>query len=265
LSNVTETTALAFWVPLGEGDAVSGIKWFNNDGDVVFPAFLAVAGEAGHPELLAEATPVAYQVSGASLQWCDFTFDQPIGASSSGLYLIWKLPTGSFFTDSGTGGGAGFGVTAGDGENRCWVTSDGSEWEALTASHQVAMSAVMGMNKSSNILVLSQPGSSKPDQDNGQSKRNVKRPSLLSASPNPFNPLTTIRFRVPIDGIADVSIYDVRGRLVANLVHRPVAAGELQVDWNGQTSTGRSAPSGMYLVRMTCGEISESIGITLTK
>jgi hypothetical protein len=74
--------------------------------------------------------------------------------------------------------------------------------------------------------------------------------SLSQNQPNPFNPHTTIRFSVAREGRARLSIYDVRGALVARLVDGVVTAGEHTVGWNGLTRTGSSVGSGIYFYRL---------------
>lgn len=81
--------------------------------------------------------------------------------------------------------------------------------------------------------------------------------SLLQNYPNPFNPETSIRFTVPAvpGGSARVRlcVYDVRGRLVAQLVDRELPQGDHTIIWDGRDSAGRSLPSGVYFSRLTCG------------
>ncbi len=77
-------------------------------------------------------------------------------------------------------------------------------------------------------------------------------PALLShASPNPFNPATTLKYHVPA-GARDVglSVYDQRGRLVRDLFATP-DAGWQERSWDGCDETGRNLPSGVYFARLT--------------
>ena len=67
--------------------------------------------------------------------------------------------------------------------------------------------------------------------------------------PNPFNPQTTILLAMRQAGPASVKIYDVQGRLVKTLVDGNLAAGRHELRWTGVDDTGRSMPSGVYVVR----------------
>ncbi len=77
-------------------------------------------------------------------------------------------------------------------------------------------------------------------------------PSLSQNHPNPFNPRTRIAFNVPAGapGRVRLSIYDLKGRLVARLVDGPLAPGTHGVEWSGLDGAGRPAASGVYLYRL---------------
>jgi len=80
------------------------------------------------------------------------------------------------------------------------------------------------------------------------------RPSRLSLSqnrPNPFNPLTAIRFSLPKAGHATISVYSVNGQRVRRLTDGYLSAGAHEVIWNGCDDGGRSLGSGVYLYRLT--------------
>ncbi|MHB9041807.1 MAG: T9SS type A sorting domain-containing protein, partial [Melioribacteraceae bacterium] len=71
------------------------------------------------------------------------------------------------------------------------------------------------------------------------------RYELLQNYPNPFNPSTTIRFSLPQEGLVKLSIYNVLGQEVANLINGFRAAGTYNVNWNA----GNYA-SGLYIYRL---------------
>jgi len=75
-------------------------------------------------------------------------------------------------------------------------------------------------------------------------------PASISAYPNPFNPATTIDWRLPESGPLEMSIFDLRGRLIDVLLNVEDAAAAGSVRWNGTDGNGRSVPSGVYFVRM---------------
>ena len=73
-------------------------------------------------------------------------------------------------------------------------------------------------------------------------------PELLHNHPNPFNPTTTIRFSLPVDARARLSVHDLLAREVAVLFDGEVAAGEHETRFD---ATG--LPSGVYLYRLVAG------------
>nr|MEE4267027.1 C25 family cysteine peptidase [Candidatus Krumholzibacteria bacterium] len=71
--------------------------------------------------------------------------------------------------------------------------------------------------------------------------------------PNPFNPMTTIKFAVPRDGKVDVSVYDVAGRRVAQVLSEVMTAGRQSVTWTGRDDQGQAVASGTYFYRVNAG------------
>jgi aminopeptidase N len=72
------------------------------------------------------------------------------------------------------------------------------------------------------------------------------RISLSQNSPNPFTPGTSIAFSLPKALDVDLSIYDVRGREVTNLVGERLDAGKHTVTWDGRDAFNRRVAPGVY-------------------
>ncbi len=102
--------------------------------------------------------------------------------------------------------------------------------------------------------------------------------ALAQNHPNPFNPSTTIRFEVPGPGEpgttgsgsaaghrVTILIYDLRGRLVRNLVDSDLQPGLHQITWNGTDAVGRKLPSGIYLYTMKAGQEVYTRKMTILK
>jgi len=93
-------------------------------------------------------------------------------------------------------------------------------------------------------------------------------PLLHPNYPNPFNAGTVIRFEVPQSlGNATVrlGIYNLRGELVCELFNRSLPAGNYFVRWEGTSSTGAEAASGVYFCRLQVGSVSETQKLTLLR
>jgi len=78
--------------------------------------------------------------------------------------------------------------------------------------------------------------------------------------PNPFNPNTTIRFNLPEPGHANLKVYDMLGRVVAELFNKTMTAGRHQTTFNAS-----KLPSGVYFYRLDFGGKSISKKFVLTK
>jgi len=75
---------------------------------------------------------------------------------------------------------------------------------------------------------------------------NIPEKFALSQNfPNPFNPLTTIRYQLPVAGNVKLQIFDLTGRLVQSLVDENKQAGEYFVSWDAQ-----DVSSGIYFYRI---------------
>lgn len=87
--------------------------------------------------------------------------------------------------------------------------------------------------------------------------------------PNPFNPVTTLKFQVAgrvDDRIpARLDIFDVTGRRLAVLMDETVAPGWYEAMWNGQDSQGRSVASGIYFARFAAGDYAKTIRLVAVK
>ena len=73
----------------------------------------------------------------------------------------------------------------------------------------------------------------------------------LQAVPNPFNPRVTHQFDLPAASHTRLEIFDLRGRLVADLGERFRQAGPQSETWDGVDRQGRNLPSGVYLARIS--------------
>ncbi len=84
--------------------------------------------------------------------------------------------------------------------------------------------------------------------------------------PNPFNPDTTIPFRVDRRGKVELRIFDINGKLIETLINEKMDFGEHRVTWNGKDENGISLPSGVYFYKITVdNEFSEIKRMALVK
>ncbi len=84
--------------------------------------------------------------------------------------------------------------------------------------------------------------------------------SLAQSYPNPFNLSTTIKYELPNSEFVNISVYDLLGRKMTELVNEDQQAGYHSVIWNAA-----QMPSGMYFYRIQAGPFTEIKKMTLLK
>ena len=72
--------------------------------------------------------------------------------------------------------------------------------------------------------------------------------NLLNPYPNPFNPVTVLKYVVPVAGQILISIYDIHGREVTKLYNGNQMPGYHMITWDASDYS-----SGMYFVKMVAG------------
>ena len=72
--------------------------------------------------------------------------------------------------------------------------------------------------------------------------------------PNPFNPATAISFTLPEKTHVSLSVYNVNGKLVKNLVDESMDGGFKEVTWDGKNAIGTTVSSGVYFYRLRAGK-----------
>ncbi len=78
--------------------------------------------------------------------------------------------------------------------------------------------------------------------------------TLKQNSPNPFNPVTEISFSVPEKTDVSLTIFDISGHIVRNLVSKTMDSGQHSIIWNSTDNNGNAMPSGIYFYRLTAGD-----------
>jgi subtilisin family serine protease len=89
--------------------------------------------------------------------------------------------------------------------------------------------------------------------------------NLGGASPNPFATTTTISFSISQAGPVRLSLFDVRGRMVRDLIASTLPAGRHTALWDGRASDGRALGSGVYFAVLERGGVRASRRIVLAR
>ena len=77
---------------------------------------------------------------------------------------------------------------------------------------------------------------------------NAKEIVLNPNYPNPFNLSTTINFEIKKNGKIELTIYNMKGQVVKNIVSSKLNAGEHNYQWDGKNSDNKYVSSGVYIV-----------------
>jgi len=89
--------------------------------------------------------------------------------------------------------------------------------------------------------------------------------TLNAAFPNPFGPLTTLRYSLAEMRNVTVTLYDITGRRIRQLVEARQGPGEHRVTWDGTDGVGRRESSGVYLYRIVAGSETGHGRVVLTR
>ena len=83
---------------------------------------------------------------------------------------------------------------------------------------------------------------------------------LLQNYPNPFNPSTTIKFNLPESGRVKLSVYNILGELVTELIDKEMEAGSYNFQFNATQYA-----SGVYIYRISAGKFNAAKKMLLIK
>lgn len=83
--------------------------------------------------------------------------------------------------------------------------------------------------------------------------------------PNPFNPVTAIRFALPVNERVELSVFNLMGEKVRTLVAGELAWGRHEVMWDGTNEAGMQVASGTYVYRLHSQGFSEARKMLLLK
>ncbi len=84
--------------------------------------------------------------------------------------------------------------------------------------------------------------------------------SLYNIYPNPFNPITTITYELPEESYVTISVYDLSGRKLTDIVNSTKLAGIYTIQWDAE-----DYPSGIYFVKMMTDDYTKTQKVMLVK
>tara|TARA_Y100000310_G_scaffold345540_1_gene466253 strand:+ start:8471 stop:11203 length:2733 start_codon:yes stop_codon:yes gene_type:complete len=185
------------------------------------------------PDGAPESTTIAS--GGFLLIWCDGETDQGVlhadfklgkGGEQIGLYNSAILPADTL-TYTGQTTDISYGRYP-DGSDR-WKFFDGIGGDSPTPGI-------------SNTVLSLMDGETVPTEFN-----------LSQNFPNPFNPVTVIRFDLPEASYVNLKVYNLMGQEIRSLVSGMEEPGVRVAVWDGKDNSGRLVSTGVYLYRIKAG------------
>lgn len=119
-------------------------------------------------------------------------------------------------------------------------------WARLDNTSLSIYTAIVDISTNINVLNSSVPSSFK----------------LYANYPNPFNPVTKIKFDVVNEqkGNVRLTIYDLEGKEIGRLIDDNLESGTYEVEWDGSAFA-----SGTYFCKMESGNYTDTISLVLIK
>ena len=88
---------------------------------------------------------------------------------------------------------------------------------------------------------------------------------MYHAYPNPFNPITNITYELAEEIFVEITIYDLLGNVVNNLVNTNQSSGVQSVQWNATNNQGQPVSAGVYLYSIEAGDFRQTKKMILLK
>jgi protocatechuate 3,4-dioxygenase beta subunit len=115
------------------------------------------------------------------------------------------------------------------------TSDDFEDTEPIAVSGEKEINFVLPPNSTTDV-----------DQDNSL----PQSIQLLGNYPNPFNPETTIQYHIDRTARVQLTIYNINGKRINQLVNQTQAAGEYHITWRGVNQEGEQVASGVYFYRL---------------
>jgi|TARA_Y100000294_G_scaffold96753_1_gene89937 hypothetical protein len=149
-----------------------------------------------------------------------------------------------------------------------------SPYETITISYDIVMDAGEHVNwiltsESAEEYTLEGTGEiTIPTEETFTLERKAIIPIIYTLHqnyPNPFNPITSLRYDLPEQEQVTLTVYDLMGREITQLVNTTQEAGYRSVQWNATNMHGKPVSAGVYLYQIRAGEFVQTRKMALLK
>ena len=139
-----------------------------------------------------------------------------------------------------------------------WYTEDwGSTWESVETGTNAHLNRIIFVENGSVGYIFGEDNTLlKYDGTTGLKPDDNVSPSmfiLYQNYPNPFNAGTVITYELKKTTFINLTVYDLMGKEVVNLVNKEQTAGNYKVNWNGKNNLGEEVSSGIYFCQLNTG------------
>lgn len=115
------------------------------------------------------------------------------------------------------------------------------------------------------IPQLAPDGNYCPSNVEIKKKTNLTSFQIYFNYPNPFNPITTLHYDLPEDKMVNITIYDIMGNVVKNLLQSKQIAGNKSIQWNATNDKNETVSAGIYLYTIDLGNFRKTKKMLLLK
>ena len=88
---------------------------------------------------------------------------------------------------------------------------------------------------------------------------------IYSPYPNPFNNTIAIDYKLFSNSFVKIRVYDIRGRLIKNIINEKQNSGFKSIKWNATNNKGQTVSAGKYILRIKIGNFKKTKNIILLK
>jgi len=83
--------------------------------------------------------------------------------------------------------------------------------------------------------------------------------------PNPFNPITNLRYDLSEDAYVRITVFDILGNIVKKFPNTNQYSGSKLVQWDARNNQGESVSAGVYIYKIQAGDLSQTKKMILLK